>query len=112
MRHEQRPLSFLRGFQIVATANMALASPSSYQTTQFPALPAVSHRTGTGIGDGRGGLAPWEQFGKRRNKEERRKREKNERNGLTLTGLLMEGVGGPKTTLRKECDFWDDLTTE
>jgi hypothetical protein len=45
-------------------------------------------------------------------KEERRKREKNERNGLTLTGLLMEGVGGPKTTLRKECDFWDDLTTE
>ena len=27
--------------------------------------------------------------------EERRKREKNERNGLTLTGLLMEGVLKP-----------------
>jgi hypothetical protein len=34
-------------------------------------------------------LARWEQFGKRRNKEEERK---NERKGLTLTGLLMEGV--------------------
>jgi hypothetical protein len=35
-------------------------------------------------------LAQWEQFGKRRNKEEERK---NERINLTLTGLLMEGVG-------------------
>jgi hypothetical protein len=32
-----------------------------------------------------------EQSGKRRNEEERRKKErKNERTGLTLTGLLME----------------------
>jgi hypothetical protein len=38
-------------------------------------------------------LAQWEQFGKRRNKEEERKKEtKNERKGLTLTGLLMEGI--------------------
>jgi hypothetical protein len=34
-------------------------------------------------------LAQWEQFGKRKNKEEDGK---NERKGLTLTGLLMEGV--------------------
>jgi hypothetical protein len=33
-------------------------------------------------------LAQWEQFRKRRNKEEERK---TERKGLTLTGLLMEG---------------------
>jgi hypothetical protein len=33
-------------------------------------------------------LAQREQFGKRRNQEER----KNERKGLTRTGLLMEGV--------------------
>jgi len=32
-------------------------------------------------------------IGKRRNKEEERKKEwKNERKGLTLTGLLMEGI--------------------
>jgi hypothetical protein len=32
-------------------------------------------------------------IGKRRNKEEERKKEwKNERKGLTLTGLLMEGT--------------------
>jgi hypothetical protein len=38
-------------------------------------------------------LAQWEQFGKRRNKEEeRKKREKNGRKALTLTGLLMEGA--------------------
>jgi hypothetical protein len=37
-------------------------------------------------------LGSREQSGKGRNAEERRKREKNERNGLTLTGLLMEGV--------------------
>jgi hypothetical protein len=35
------------------------------------------------------GLAQWEQFGKRRNKEEERK---NERKDLTLTGLLMEDL--------------------
>jgi hypothetical protein len=41
-------------------------------------------------------LAQWEQFGKRRNKEEeRKKREKNGRKALTLTGLLMEGVSLP-----------------
>jgi hypothetical protein len=42
-------------------------------------------------------LAEWEQFGKRRNKEEERKKErKNERKALTLTGPLMEGptLGG------------------
>jgi hypothetical protein len=39
-------------------------------------------------------LAEWEQFGKRRNKEEERKKErKNERKALTLTGPLMEGLG-------------------
>jgi hypothetical protein len=38
-------------------------------------------------------LARWEQYGKRINKEEERKREK-QLIGLTLTGLLMEGVGG------------------
>jgi hypothetical protein len=49
----------------------------------------------------------WEQFGKSRNEEERRKREKNERNGLTLTGLLMEGLcrtagpGGAKDILAR-----------
>jgi hypothetical protein len=37
-------------------------------------------------------LAQWEQFGKRRNKEEERKNGKNERKDLTLTGLLMEGL--------------------
>jgi hypothetical protein len=37
-------------------------------------------------------LAQWEQFGKRRNKEEERKNGQNERKDLTLTGLLMEGV--------------------
>jgi hypothetical protein len=36
-------------------------------------------------------LARWEQYGKRRNKEEERKREK-QLIGLTLTGLLMEGL--------------------
>jgi hypothetical protein len=39
-------------------------------------------------------------IGKRRNKEEERKKEwKNERKGLTLTGLLMEGAGA-QTSLR------------
>jgi hypothetical protein len=38
-------------------------------------------------------LAQWEQFGKRRNKEEERK-------GLTLTGLLMEGLGPQSFSLR------------
>jgi hypothetical protein len=38
-------------------------------------------------------LAPWEQFGKRRNKEKERKKQKNGRAPLTLTGLLMEGLG-------------------
>jgi hypothetical protein len=38
-------------------------------------------------------LGSREPSGKRRNEEERRKKErKNERTGLTLTGLLMEGV--------------------
>jgi hypothetical protein len=38
-------------------------------------------------------LGSREQSGKRRNEEERRKKErKNEREGLTLTGLLMEGL--------------------
>jgi hypothetical protein len=37
-------------------------------------------------------LAEWEQFGKRKNKEEERKKRQNERKDLTLTGLLMEGV--------------------
>jgi hypothetical protein len=38
-------------------------------------------------------------IGKRRNKEEERKEEwKNERNGLTLTGLLMEGTIFRETT--------------
>jgi hypothetical protein len=38
-------------------------------------------------------LGSREQSGKRRNEEERRKKErKNERDGLTLTGLLMEGL--------------------
>jgi hypothetical protein len=36
-------------------------------------------------------LARWEQYEKRRNKEEERKREK-QLIGLTLTGLLMEGL--------------------
>jgi hypothetical protein len=39
-------------------------------------------------------LAEWEQFGKRRNKEEERKKRQNERKDLTLTGLLMEGPTG------------------
>jgi hypothetical protein len=34
-------------------------------------------------------LAQWEQFGKRKNKEEKREKSKK---ALTLTGLLMEGV--------------------
>jgi hypothetical protein len=38
-------------------------------------------------------LAPWEQFGKRRNKEEERKKRKKKKR-LTLTGLLMEGLSG------------------
>jgi hypothetical protein len=38
------------------------------------------------------GLAEWEQFGKRRNKEKERKKRQNERKDLTLTGLLMEGA--------------------
>ena len=33
-----------------------------------------------------------EQFGKRRNKEEERKKQKNGRKALTLTGLLMDGL--------------------
>jgi len=39
-------------------------------------------------------LAQWEQFGKRRNKEEERKKD---RRALTLTGLLMEGIGAIQT---------------
>jgi hypothetical protein len=39
-------------------------------------------------------LGSRERSGKRRNEEERRKRKKNKRDGLTLTGLLMEGVSG------------------
>jgi hypothetical protein len=52
-------------------------------------------------------LGSREPSGKRRNEEERRKREKNERNGLTLTGLLMEGVGsvGPS---RYPCGYVED----
>jgi hypothetical protein len=38
-------------------------------------------------------------IGKRRNKEAERKKDwKNERKGLTLTGLLMEGTMVPKRT--------------
>jgi hypothetical protein len=42
-------------------------------------------------------LTPWEQFEKRSKKEEARKKERKnertgERKGLTLTGLLMEGL--------------------
>jgi hypothetical protein len=39
-------------------------------------------------------LAEWEQLGERRIKDEepKQKERKNERKGLTLTGLLMEGV--------------------
>jgi hypothetical protein len=44
-------------------------------------------------------LAQWEQFGKRRNKEEERK---NERINLTLTGLLIEGVKARNYTLAKQ----------
>jgi hypothetical protein len=41
-------------------------------------------------------LARWEQFGKRRNQDEKEKMKgKNERKGLTLTGLLMEGLNLP-----------------
>jgi hypothetical protein len=53
--------------------------------------PSLNKECGWKGGD-RGGLAQWEQFGKRRNKEEERKKEKNESKGLTLTGLLMEGL--------------------
>ena len=42
-------------------------------------------------------------IGKRRNKEEERKEEwKNERKGLRLTGLLMEGVKARNYTLAKQ----------
>jgi hypothetical protein len=43
-------------------------------------------------GGDRGGLAQWDKLGKRRNKEQERKKQKNGRKALTLTGLLMEGV--------------------
>jgi hypothetical protein len=46
-------------------------------------------------------LGSGKQFGKRRNEEERRKREKNQRNGLTLTGLLMEGISRSSCHCRK-----------
>jgi hypothetical protein len=39
-------------------------------------------------------LAQWEQSGKGRNKE--KKEERKERKGLTLTGLLMEGLSQPE----------------
>jgi hypothetical protein len=45
-------------------------------------------------------LAEWEQFGKRRNKEEERKNGKNQRKDLTLTGLLMEGLDRQAAPLR------------
>jgi len=48
-------------------------------------------------GGDRGGLAQWDQFGKRRNKEEERKNGKNERKDLTLTGLLIEGLEDSRT---------------
>jgi hypothetical protein len=47
------------------------------------------------------GLAEWEQFGKRRNKEKERKKRQNERKDLTLTGLLMEGVESKAPTHRR-----------
>jgi hypothetical protein len=37
-------------------------------------------------------LAQWEQFGKGRKKKKKEEERKNERKGLTLTGLLMEGT--------------------
>jgi hypothetical protein len=51
-----------------------------------------------------GGLARWEQYGKRRNKEEERKREK-QLIGLTLTGLLMEGVWNSCSQLHRRSDL-------
>jgi hypothetical protein len=40
-------------------------------------------------------LAPWEQFGKEEmmKKKKKEKKRENERNSLTLTGQLMEGLG-------------------
>jgi hypothetical protein len=52
----------------------------------------IAHKECGWKGGDRGGLAEWEQFGKRRNKEEERKKRQNERKDLTLTGLLMEGI--------------------
>jgi SnoaL-like domain len=52
--------------------------------------PSLNKECGWKGGD-RGGLAQREQFGKRRNKEKERKKQKNGRKALTLTGLLMEG---------------------
>jgi hypothetical protein len=44
-------------------------------------------------------LAQWEQFGKKRNEEERRKREKNERNGLHSPAFSWKAlVASPLTT--------------
>jgi len=53
--------------------------------------PSLNKECGWKGGD-RGGLAQREQFGKRRNKEKERKKQKNGRKVLTLTGLLMEGA--------------------
>ena len=54
--------------------------------TERPSL----NKSGWKGGD-RGGLAQREQFGKRRNTKEERKKQKNGRKALTLTGLLVEG---------------------
>jgi hypothetical protein len=69
-----------------------VAAPTETSTPNLHRA-TIAHKECGWKGGDRGGLAQWEQFGKRKNKEEERKNErKNERNGLTLTGLLMEGI--------------------
>jgi len=68
----------------LTSVDRTIVIDAKYHRTERPSL---NKECGWKGGD-RGGLARWEQYGKRRNKEEERKREK-QLIGLTLTGLLI-----------------------
>ncbi len=86
----------------LTSVDRTIVIDAKYYRTERPSL---KKECGWKGGD-RGGLARWEQYGKRRNKEEGRKREK-QLIGLTLTGLLMEGLrrltSGFPTTRKSAC---------
>jgi len=60
----------------------------------------IAHKECGWKGGDRGGLAQWEQLEKEEIKRKKEKKSgKNERKGLTLTGLLMEGTDHPQSRL-------------